>query len=103
MIGRKNRFIRGTGVGLALVMTLALSAGPLLAQCQNQDGTPRDCTPSENATACLEDANDAHAQCLDQAASRWARGSCHIGRMFDGIGCAFDLASEIVGLDAFWE
>ena len=100
MIGRKNRLVRETGLGLALVMTLALSAGPLLARCTAADGTPRPCTPSENASKCIAAANDALSQCLNRAESVWQRGSCRIGRLFDGIGCAANFASETTGLQS---
>ena len=45
MTRMKELLARVSGIGCALVMTLALSAGPLLAECQNQDGTDRECTP----------------------------------------------------------
>lgn len=99
MIGRKNRLARVTGVGLTLVMTLALSAGPLLAECTSVDGTPRPCTPSENASKCTAAANDAFSQCMNRAESIWERGSCRIGRAADGIGCTADFLRETVGLE----
>lgn len=92
----KKQLARVSGSALALVTTLALSAGPLLADCQNKDGTSRACTPSENATQCQAAANDAHSQCLDNARGAWQRGSCHIGRAFDGVDCAIDLGREVL-------
>lgn len=97
MTGMKKQLARVSGTGLALVTALALSAGPLLAECQNQDGTARNCTPSENAAQCQADADDAHAQCLDNANGMWQRGSCHIGRGFDGVGCAAGLIGDTLG------
>ena len=88
---------RVSGISFALVMTLALSAGPLLAECQNRNGTSRRCTPSENAAQCRADADDAHAQCLDKAKGAWQRGSCHIGRGADAVGCAAGLIADTVG------
>lgn len=97
MTRMKELLARVSGIGFALVMTLALSAGPLLAECQNKDGTARECTPSENATQCLDNANDAHSQCLDRAGSKWDRGSCHIGRGIDGVACAAGLIGDTLG------
>lgn len=97
MTRMKELLAQLSGVGFALVMTLALSAGPLLAECQNQDGTDRECTPSENARQCLDDANDAHAQCLDEADGAWDRGGCHFGRAADGVGCAAGLVGDTLG------
>lgn len=97
MTRMKELLARISGIGFALVMTLALSAGPLLAECQNQDGSERECTVSENATECLDNANDAHAQCLGDASDRWARGSCHIGRGIDGVACAAGVIGDTLG------
>ena len=96
MIGRNNRFVRVTGVGLALVMTLALSAGPLLADCENQDGAPRDCTVSENFRQCLGNARDAFDQCRDNAGSFWGRWGCEIGYETDQISCGSALIKDIM-------
>ena len=93
----KELLARVSGIGFALVMTLALSAGPLLAECENQDGTPRDCTPSENARECVANANDARDQCIDASDGAWARGGCHIGRIGDGIGCAAGFVGDVLG------
>ena len=97
MTRMKELCARVSGIGFALVMTLALSAGPLLAECQNQDGTDRECTPSENARECLANADDAHAQCLDNSDGLWARGGCHFGRAVDGLGCAAGLVGDTIG------
>ncbi len=85
------------GTGIALVAALALSAGPLLAECQNRDGTARECTPSENYGKCQAAADDAHAQCLEDANGAMQRGSCHIGRGVDGVGCAIGLIGDTAG------
>lgn len=97
MTRMKELLARVSGIGFALVMTLALSAGPLLAECQNQDGTERNCTPSENVAQCQADADDAHSQCLSNAGNMWERGSCHIGRGADGVGCAAGLIGDTLG------
>ena len=97
MTRMKELLGRVSGIGFALVMTLALSAGPLLAECQNQDGTDRECTPSENARECVANANDAQAQCLDNSEGRWARGGCHVGRAVDGVACAAGLIGDTLG------
>ena len=97
MTRMKELLARVSGIGFALVMTLALSAGPLLAECQNQDGTDRECTPSENARECLANASDAHAQCLDAAEGFWQRVDCGIGRAVDHIGCSAGMFEEMLG------
>ena len=97
MTRMKELLARVSGIGFALVMTLALSAGPLLAECQNRDGTSRACTPSENAEQCRADADDAHAQCLGRSNNKWGRGSCHIGRGVDGVACAAGMVGEVLG------
>ena len=94
MIGRTKPLTRLTRVGLALVVALALGAGPLLADCQNLDGTTRDCTPSENWRKCVGNARDAYAQCYGGAKTGIGRflcaaaydldvGSCHSGYIRD--------------------
>ena len=93
----KERLTRVSGIGFALVMTLALSAGPLLAECQNRNGSGRNCTPSENARQCIADADDARDQCLSNSQGGLARGGCHIGRRIDGVGCAVGLIGDTVG------
>ena len=95
MTRMKELLGRVSGIGFALVMTLALSAGPLLAECQNQDGTDRECTPSENARQCVANANDARDQCLESAEGKWARFDCHLGRVVDQVGCSAGLARDL--------
>ena len=65
-----ERLARISGIGFALVMTLALSAGPLLAECQNLDGTDRECTPSENWRKCTSNARDAYHPVLSGSQER---------------------------------
>lgn len=83
----KELLARVSGIGFALVMTLAFSAGPLLAECENLDGTPRDCTPSENWRTCRSNARDAYHQCYRGAKSGWGRFGCAMAYDLDTGSC----------------
>ena len=88
MMRTRNLLMRTTGLGLALVTALALGAGPLLAECTNQDGTPRDCTPSEQYRSCMDDAADARAQCMGGLDSTRRRIACWGFWGFYAAGCS---------------
>ena len=87
MTRARNLVMRTTRLGLALVTALALGAGPLLAECTNQDGTPRGCTPSEEYRSCMADADDARAQCSSGQGLR-GRIACWGFWGFDAAGCS---------------
>jgi hypothetical protein len=57
----------------------------------SRSGDPRNCTASEAIKACIADADDALAQCLDQAATWAARVACQGWDLFDRITCSSDL------------
>lgn len=96
MIRRTKRLVRLTRTGLALVVALALGAGPVLADCVSQAGTPRDCTASENFRQCLGNARDAFAQCRGNAGSFWGRWGCEIGYETDQVACGASLIREVL-------
>lgn len=89
-----ERLARISGIGFALVMTLALIAGPLLAECQNLDGTDRECTPSENWRTCRSNARDAYHQCY-WGTTGWGRFGCAIAYDFDAGSCHTAYINEV--------
>ena len=96
MMEAQKGFIRTTGVGLGLVMILAMTAGPLLANCMNQDGTPRDCTASENWGHCVDGARDAYNQCWDGTSNWFVRLGCAAGYDLDIGACHAGFVKDIV-------
>ena len=95
MTRMKELLARVSGIGFALVMTLALSAGPLLAECQNRDGTERECTPTENWRKCKNNARDAYHQCYREAGSGLGRFGCAMGYDLDTGACHKDFVEEV--------
>lgn len=95
MMRLKKRLARLTGAGLALLVAFALSAGPLLAECQNQDGTSRACTPSENLAQCADDAVDAVNQCVEGAGGFLGGLACAFGYYADIAACGVGMAKDI--------
>lgn len=90
----KELLARFSGIGFALVMTLALSAGPLLAECQNLDGTSRECTPSENWRTCRSNARDAYLQCY-WGTSGWGRFGCAMAYDLDTGSCHTQFINDV--------
>lgn len=56
-------------------------------ECKNKDGSPRECTPSENLAHCGADARDAVGQCNDAAKTTMARVFCELGYAADAAKC----------------
>ena len=95
MLSARKSFVRTTGLGLVLTTALALGAGPLLAECQNQNGTERECTPSEEFRQCVAGAEDAFDQCIGSYGSSYSYfelSGCSLSWVIDRGFCSVDLA-----------
>ena len=96
MMEARKGSIRMTRAGLTLVMILAMTAGPLLADCMNQNGTSRDCTATENWGQCVDGARDAYNQCWDGTSNWFGRLGCAAGYDLDLGACHSGLIKEIL-------
>ncbi len=84
MIARTKRLVRLTGASLALMIALALGAGPVLA------------AQERGFRGCLDEAVEDFGECLDEAEGFWDRLGCGVLVFLDALGCA----SEAI-VDAF--
>ncbi len=57
------------------------------SECENQDGSDRGCTPSENLQQCTDDAVDAVEQCIAGARGLLGRVGCEVGYVIDMAAC----------------
>ncbi len=64
--------------------------------CQNQDGTPRECTASENFKQCVDDSQDAFAQCLEDADGWVGKIACGVGAFLDSAECVGEGLTDTV-------
>lgn len=78
MIRRTKRFVRLTATNLALVVALALGAGPVLAA---QEG---------GFAGCLVEAARDFIECMEGADGFWDRVGCGALAILDTLGCASD-------------
>ena len=77
MIVRTKRFARLTGAGLALVVALALGAGPVLA------------AQERGLAGCLVEAVEDYGECLGEATGFWDRVNCSVVLFLDAVDCVF--------------
>lgn len=97
MMHARNLLMRTTGLGLALATALALGAGPLLAECHTMDGSPRECTPSEEFQQCVDNAEDAFAQCENSRSRTYLnKVGCSLSWAIDRASCSVDLVREFL-------
>lgn len=97
MMRARNLVIRTTGLGLALAAALALGAGPLLAQCHTMYGSPRECTPSEEFHQCVNNAEDAFAQCeSSRSRTYFNKVGCSLSWAIDRGSCSVDLVRNFL-------
>ena len=75
MIGTTKRVVRLTGAGLALVVALALGAGPVLA------------AQGKVFKGCLGEAVEDYGECLGEAKNFWDRVTCSAVLIFDAADC----------------
>ena len=75
MIGTTKRFVRVTGASLALVVALALGAGPGLA------------AQEKVFKGCLGEAVEDYGECLGKAKGFWDRVTCSAVVIFDAADC----------------
>lgn len=84
----------------ALVETAAIAQQPPEEQggsgCTNQDGTPRECTASEEVGQCAENARDAYEQCKKEAKGFAGRLACRVGLGIDALACIAEGALETI-------
>ena len=78
MIGTTKPFNRLTGAGLALLVALALGAGPPLAAQEKVFG------------GCLGEAVDDFTECNEQADGFWDRVNCSAQLILDVLDCVVD-------------
>lgn len=79
MIGTTRRFIRLTGASLALMVALALGAGPGLAAQQKVGG------------GCLGAAVVDYGECLGNAGNFWDRMKCTVVLILDATDCVTEV------------
>lgn len=84
MIATTKRFVRVTGASLALVVALALGAGPGLAAQEKGSG------------GCLDEAVEDFGECLEGAEGFWDRVGCGVLAILDGLGCASDAITNAI-------
>lgn len=70
----------------------AQEGGP---ECENKDGSPRDCTASEEFLQCAADAHDAVDQCHEDARNFVDHAFCEFGWTIDAMACIADLTEEV--------
>ena len=75
MIRGTKRFVRLTGAGLALVVALALGAGPVLA------------AQERVLKGCLGEAVEDYGECLRDASNFWDRITCTAVLILDATDC----------------
>ena len=78
MIRRTKRLVRLTGASLALVVALALGAGPVLT------------AQERGFRGCLVEASKDFADCLEGADGFWESVACGAVAILDGLGCVSD-------------
>jgi len=78
MIGTAKRFVRLTGASLALVVALALGAGPVVA------------AQETGFAGCLREAVEDYGACLGDAGGFWDRVTCTAVAILDALGCVSD-------------
>ena len=64
-------------------------------ECKNKDGTPRECTPSENLDQCGRDAVDAVRQCREAADTFMGDVFCELGYAGDAAACWREFMEEL--------
>ena len=64
-------------------------------ECQNEDGSPRECTASETLNRCGRDAVDAVRQCHKAARTFVDHGFCELGYAADIVACWNDFMEEL--------
>ena len=87
-------------MGCALVEAMAAAQDPPEDEggsgCKNKDGTPRECTPSENFNRCMDDVQDAYDQCVAQERGLLGEIACGLGFAIDAVGCVGEGLVETV-------
>ena len=77
MISKTKRLVRLTGAGLALVVALALGAGPVLA------------AQERGLAGCLRGAVKDYGECLGEATGFWDSVNCSVVLILDAVDCVF--------------
>ena len=84
-------------LGCALPETAAVAQdsedGP---KCKNQDGSERECTPSERLGQCADDAVDAVEQCIKGSRGPLGRVGCEVGYVIDLAACLGEVVDEAI-------
>ncbi|MYH48849.1 MAG: hypothetical protein F4151_04790 [Gammaproteobacteria bacterium] len=78
MIRRTKRLVRLTGASLALVVALALGAGPVVA------------AQERGFAGCLVEAARDFVECMEGADGFWDHVGCGAVAILDGFGCVSD-------------
>ena len=78
MIAKTKQFVRLTGASLALVVALALGAGPVVA------------AQEKGFSGCLVEAARDFVECMEGADGFWDRVGCGAVAILDGLGCVSD-------------
>ena len=80
-----------------LLVTLVLASGAHADECQNRDGTSRDCTLSENVEMCIDATWDAYFQCVEEASGEpgsleyaWETTGCQLWLAADQLACSVE-------------
>ena len=85
-------------LGCVLAETVAVvqdTPGEGGSECKNQDGSPRECTPSENLKQCAADAKDAVAQCHEESRYWPDHVFCEVGWAGDVLACMNEFRKEM--------
>ena len=78
-------------LGCALPETAAVAQ-----ECKNQDGSERECTPSERLGQCADDAVDAVEQCIKGSRGPLGRVGCEVGYVIDLAACLGEVVDEAI-------
>ena len=85
------------GLGCAVPETAAVAQEPQDGPgCKNQDGSVRECTPSEELRQCSHDAVDAVRQCNEGARGLLERVGCELAYAIDIAACLGEVVEEAV-------